>query len=413
MENEHQQSQNPTSTQVTTHTEMLIHPTKALTFKDHGFMTAGKNYGDPIAFENQLRWISEGHKVEGVFEGNQEQLQKQILENDINGKEADLSNLKNDQTHIQEDIIGDKEAQISNHKAEIAGKRIKCEEGKIVSNFNLLRGLFYGILTSILFIYLIFFYASAINAAFFRDMGEVITGSSTSDISMLMGSIFDAKGIFRLSPNLLFAYLGSAIFLSLGLLPHTFKESSFYYIKAGAVILLCLIIDALLAYKIDTGIHDIKTMMGIADPSWTWYKSVNFYLVIVFGFVAYILFGFMYEAVMKEWAKRNINAVVELEIKNLKSIIRSLEKEIIQHKVELKDLKKQIDALLLSIKNLTKELERVLTRPETLKRNMENFYAGWLHYLNGSDALEARKFECDKIYQSFNQPASQYAYNPN
>jgi len=102
-----------------------------------------------------------------------------------------------------------------------------------------------------------------------------------------------------------------------------------------------------------------------------------------------------------------------LEIKNLKSIIRGLEKEIIQHKVELKELKKQVDELILLIKNLTKELERVLTKPETLKRNMENFYAGWLTYLNGSEALEERKFECDKIYQRFNQPASQYTYNPN
>ena len=413
MENKQQQPENQTSTQVTTHTELLIHPTRAITFKDHGFMTAGKNNGDPISFENQLRWISEGHKVEGVLDGGQEQLQKQLLENNINGKEIDLSNLKNEQAHIQEVVIGDKETQISNHKAEIAGKRIKCEEGKIVSNFNWFRCIFYGILTSILFIYLIFFYASAINAAFFRDMGEVITGSSTSDISMLMGSIFDAKGIFRSSPNLLFTYLGSVIFLSLGLIPHIFKGSSFYAIKAGSVILLCLLIDGLLAYKIDSGIHDMKTMMGIGDPSWIWYKSINFYLVIVFGFVAYILFGIMYEVVMKEWSKRNINAVVELEIKNLKSIIRSLEKEIILHKVELKDLKKQVDELVLLIKNLTKELEKVLTRPETLKRNMENFYAGWLHYLNGSESLEARKFECDRIYQRFNQPASQYAYNPN
>ncbi|MBK9023822.1 MAG: hypothetical protein IPL69_07575 [Saprospiraceae bacterium] len=248
---------------------------------------------------------------------------------------------------------------------------------------------------------------------FFRDMGEVITGSSTSDISMLMGSIFDAKRYIQVKSKSIVHLPGVSNIFIARIDTTYFKGSSFYAIKAGSVILLCLLIDGLLAYKIDSGIHEMKTMMGIEDPSWIWYKSINFYLVIVFGFVAYILFGIMYEAVMKEWSKRNINAVVELEIKNLKSIIRGLEKEIIQHKVELKELKKQVDELILLIKNLTKELERVLTKPETLKRNMENFYAGWLTYLNGSEALEERKFECDRIYQRFNQPTSQYAYNPN
>ena len=52
MENKQQQPDNQTSTQVTTHTELLVHPTRAITFKDHGFMTAGKNNGDPTSFEN-------------------------------------------------------------------------------------------------------------------------------------------------------------------------------------------------------------------------------------------------------------------------------------------------------------------------------------------------------------------------
>ena len=167
--------------------------------------------------------------------------------------------------------------------------------------------------------------------------------------------------------------------------------------------MVCFIIDSLLAYKIDSGIHELKTLMGVADLGWVWYKSVNFYLVLAFGFGTYMLWGFIYEATLSEQSKKNVNARVEIEIKWLKKRIREIEFEIIAAKKELSAMQKQIDSLRLEIEKFKKDLEAALLKPEELLRNMENFYAGWLGYLNGFSENNMQKPYCEAIYKTFQQ----------
>lgn len=144
-------------------------------------------------------------------------------------------------------------------------------------------------------------------------------------------------------------------------------------------------------------------MMGIADANWIWYKSVNFYLVLAFGFGTYMLWGFIYEAAIKEYGKKDISIRVQIEIKGIKKRITELENEIIGHKSEIGDLQKQIDVLKFTIENLQRHLETALTRPDTLLRNMENFYAGWLQYLNGTSNNESKIIACENIYKGFHK----------
>ena len=98
-----------------------------------------------------------------------------------------------------------------------------------------------------------------------------------NDITLMLNSIFDVNGILSFGPQSIFTYLGAFIFFGFGILPHIFhhENSNYRLFKVIVAILVCLAIDSLLAYKIDSGIHDLKTMMGIADPDWVWYKSVN------------------------------------------------------------------------------------------------------------------------------------------
>ena len=226
-----------------------------------------------------------------------------------------------------------------------------------------------------------------------------------NDITLMLNSIFDVNGILSFGPQSIFTYLGAFIFFGFGILPHIFhhENSNYRLFKVIVAILVCLAIDSLLAYKIDSGIHDLKTMMGIADPDWVWYKSVNFYLVLAFGFGTYLLWGFIYEAVMKEHSKKNVNVRVELEIKALKKRIREIENEILAAKKEMSEMQKQIDSLKLEIEKLKKDLEAALLKPEELLRNMENFYAGWLGYLNGISETNANKSSCEQIYKTFHQ----------
>ncbi len=386
--------------------------TKSL--KDWGYTEAGLNQGDPMAFENRLRWIKAGHVVDESYDVDEELRRKKQLEAEMTLKEGEKNGKEKDQQHIKEVIIPDKENQIKLQESSIEQKQILMAEGKIQSLYIPAKFWLYSILGGIISIYLIFFYASAMNASFFRNMQQMVNSSSGDDVSLMLNSIFDAKGIFQGSAHLLFVYLGAFLFFGFGTLPHIFHDGSkWQWLKISLATLVCLSIDGLIAYKIDSGIHELKTMMGIADESWGWYKSVNFYLVLAFGFGTYILWGFIYEAAIKEHGKKNVNAKAEIEIKGIQKRIREIENEIIKHKQEISDLQKLVDALKMAIENLKKDLERALTKPETLLRNMENFYAGWLHYLNGSNSNDSKKSTCENIYRNFHQTLSVATDNRN
>ena len=415
METLNQQLEN-SSTETTNEQKEFMAPKNVAVkpLKDWGYGEAGLNQGDPLAFENRLRWIKAGHIVDESYDVDEELRRKKKLEAEMTLKEAEKNGKEKDQLHIKSVIITDKENQVKQNWDSIEQKKILMAEGRIRSLYNPARFWLYTGLCILISVYLIFFYASAMNASFFRNMQQMVNNTSGDDVSLMLNSIFDAKGIFQPSAHLLFVYLGAFLFFGFGTLPHIFHDGSkFQWLKISLGVLLCLAIDCLIAYKIDSGIHELKTMMGIGDADWAWYRSVNFYLVLAFGFGTYMLWGFIYEAAIKEHEKKNVTAKAEIEIKGIKKRIREIENEIIKHKLEISELQKIIDGLKLTIENLKKDLERALTKPETLLRNMENFYAGWLQYMNGANGNETKRITCENIYRNFHQTLSGEAANLN
>ena len=368
-----------------------------------GFEEAGVNRGDTMALESNLRAIQQGHLVDETYNADEEIRRKNTAHKDVTQKESQQTNLEKDRNHISEVIIADKEKEIKTTNLGIQEKMIQIAEGTIQSGYNGARFWLYSSLCIIISNFLIFFYASAINASFFRNMQQMVEGENLEDLSLSLNSPFDVNGLFKLGPHLPFIYLGAFIFFGFGLLPHLFhsEESKSKTIKVALAVIICLIVDALLAYKIDSGIHELKTMMGVADKGWIWYKSVNFYLVLTFGFGTYLLWGFLYEAAIKENEKKNVTAKGEIEINGLKAKIRNLENEIIAEKEKIKELEKQISALTLEIERLKKQIEQAALKPEELMRNMEHFYSGWLQYLLGLNENNSKKQACEDVYKRF------------
>lgn len=377
--------------------------------KDWGHEQAGLNRGDDAALECHLRWIREGHIVDETYNKHEEIFRKKKIEAEIISKEKEKSDKDKDQQQIKDVVIADKENQINQLKNNIEEKKIQMAEGTIKSSYSGARFWLYTSLCFFISIYLIFFYSSAINASFFRNMQQMVNSGSNDDVSLMLNSIFDVKGIFTAGPQLIFTYLGAFIFFGFGILPHIFHndKSKNSTVKVIIAVILCLVIDSLLAYKIDSGIHDLKSMMGIADPMWVWYRSVNFYLVLAFGFGTYLLWGFIYEASLTEHEKKNVNAKAEIEIKGLKKRIREIENEIILCHANIIELQKQIDSLKIEIEALKKQMEQASLKPEELRRNMEQFYAGWLVFLNGSNELNTYKEPCAIIYKQFQESLKQ------
>jgi len=377
--------------------------------REWGFEEAGLNRGDSIALESHLRWIQQGHIVDETYNADEQIKRSTKVSEDISNKEKSQINIEKDKQHVSDVIIPDKDKLISILNKDIESKKIEIAEGRVASTFNGARFWLYATLSVLITFYLIFFYASAIYASFFRSMQQMVNSGSNDDVTLMLNSIFDVKGIFQLSPQLIFTYLGAFIFFGFGILPHIFltENSKYKTIKVTLSIIICLIVDALLAYKIDSGIHELKLMMGLPDADWVWFKSINFYLVIAFGFGTYMLWGFLYEAALSEYEKKNVNVKAEIEIKGLKVKIREIENEILSLKEKIKDLQKQIDALTIEIKNLRELMEKAYLKPEELRRNMENFYAGWLGFLNGISENNMNKTSCELVYKKIQESLSE------
>jgi len=248
-------------------------------------------------------------------------------------------------------------------------------------------------------LYLLFFYASAIYSAFFRSAGLLIE-TSGDDLAMVIGSIFDMKGILNPSPNLIMVYLGSFLFFALGIIPHTIK-GKYKNLKITLFLIGTLVVDALLAYKIDNSIHEIKVLSGIAEGEWHFWSSENFYLVLAFGYLAYLVFGYVYQLMVEEKVKknpkkiaqRNINLIKE-QIKEINLVINKYQEDIVGLESKMKMIESRIDLL-------NKRLNEAMINPEVLSQSLNSFYIGWIQFLNGSLDYENQKSECNVVYKQF------------
>lgn len=372
-------------------------------FTDYAFRKAGLNNGDPYSLLTHLNWIKDGHLIDEGFNAQEHLLRKKKIEGQLDEKVDEKTRIEFEKETALNVTKADLENKIKETESEIQQVKIDLVNNKIETGYQPIRFWSYTILTVLLTAYLIFFYASSINSAFFRNPQSLIANAG-NDIAMLLDSIFDPKGIFTASSALIFTYLGAFIFFAIGMAPHSIlndHEDKYRKIKATLVMLGAFIADSALAYKIDKGLHDLKVMAGIPDMDWRFYSSINFYLVLLFGFAAYLVWGFTFEMMISEKTKKSIEIKANILIKGLKKQISELKESIVKLEEKIKLLEGQIQILKQQIDKLKRSLESAMQNPDELSRNLTSFYLGWRQFLNGSSEFDEVKVECENTYNYF------------
>ena len=383
-------------------------------FKDFGFKRAGQNLGNVLSLKAHLNWIRDGHFVDETFNGNEEHLLRQQAENKILSKDEEKEKIEGDKktaTEVNKPTI---ERKIKDLNDEIQQTRIDLADKTLQTGYEPIRHWSYVSLTILLTAYLIFFYSSSIYSAFFRNPESMIANAG-SDITMLLDSIFDTKGIFTLSSALLFSYLGSFIFFAIGMAPHSILngDGNFKKTKAAIIIFMAFIADSALAFKIDKGLHDLKMMAGVPDADWHFYTSINFYLVLLFGFAAYLVWGFMFEMMLKEKTKKSADIKAAIIIKGLKEEISLLRIELSNLEARIIELETQLKSIESQLEQLKKELEKRLQNPDALSQNLTSFYMGWQQYLNNTTEFINEKDLCEQTFNEFIQSQFQQVISAN
>lgn len=368
-------------------------------FTNYGFQQSGLNSGDATSLKTFLSWIKDGFVVDENYSEKEANEKRKSLESEIEDKKDEKQKVIADKKVIEDVQIPNKKQDRTDLNNNIANIQNELDNEMLETGFQSTNYYLYTILTVLLSVYLIFFYASTIYSAFFRSAGLLVE-TSGDDLAMVIGSIFDMNGILNPSPNLIIIYFGSFLFFALGIIPHTLK-GKYRKLKIGFFLFITLIVDALLAYKIDKSIHEIKVMSGIGEQDWSFWASENFYLVLAFGYLAYLVFGYMYQLMIEEKVKKNPKKIAQRNITLIKEQISEINIAINKYEEKIVELESQIQMLENRIEHLTKRLNETMINPEILSKSLNSFYIGWRQFLNGSTEIDLEKRECEDVYKTF------------
>lgn len=229
-------------------------------------------------------------------------------------------------------------------------------------------------------IYLFVFYISASYSAFFKDFE---TGSLTA-------AIFDANALSKaLSDGLLEAiFVGTIpfVFMGLGYLVHMFQKTkkAISYIKLFALFVLTFMFDVILAYLIEKKIFDFERVLGESFSPSIAIKSVNFWGIIFAGFVVYIIWGLVFDFVMKE--HENVDKI--------KSFIRNKKEEIKNTQIKKSELATKIESLKHEITSINGRISELQSKIDgfvfPVKEYLHYHYQykeGWYQAINAELAL--------------------------
>ena len=198
------------------------------------------------------------------------------------------------------------------------------------------------------------------------------------------------KGIISFMIILLFAFLP----LACGMIIHYGNKYS-----KGFAFSTVLILDLLIAYKISEVMHDARYLAGKTTEGWVGHEvftNPNFYFVVLLGFVAFIIWGFLLDLLLTEIDKRHPDSVREKKIKEKTLLENKIEAylqevdglnrdasnfdhNIIELKSRLKGLNRKLNFLPAELK---KKLSLAETDFESTQKSIEKRKEQYLNYLN-------------------------------
>jgi hypothetical protein len=275
-------------------------------------------------------------------------------------KESYVNEQKNRETEIKaltvsletkEEQLKNKNTEIENHqntieklKAEILDLPRNPEKYNVKASKGASSKFWIGAILLIpITLYLLTFYISTSYSAFFKSFDAKVT---------VIQSVLDAQALTKAwNEGLIegaFVTLIPFVFLGLGFLIHMFSENKTWvnYVKLGILFVVTFIFDAILAYEIESKLYELnKTFESPPFDLKIAFTKNQFWGIIFAGFIVYIIWGLVFDFVMKEHREKD-KIKNEQEIKQ-KNVLFLLEK--------INVLKKEIEEVLVNIGN-TKEL---------------------------------------------------------
>ncbi|PJJ07032.1 hypothetical protein CLU83_0164 [Flavobacterium sp. 1] len=357
-----------------------------ITYYQSGFAASVRATGRPIVLRACLQ---------NLFSSFEDQCRKQILEQERlkqpykEEQEKNKTELKKSETAIA--IYEQKESEfnsiIDNIQQEIVD--VKVNPKKYIDDGKGQKAQFYVGLILILPItlYLLVFYISASYSAFFKEFSD----------DSLTAAIFDADALtnsFKASwlEGVLVITI-PFVFMGLGYIIHMVQKgkgikNTFRMIALFAITFL---FDGLLAYIIEKKIYDFNKTPD--SPTYNLriaLEQAEFWMIIFAGFVVYIIWGLVFDFVMKE--HENMDKI-RVFIRGKKEELANLGKVKLENSNKLNDFKQKVVSINGTIRELQSKIDGFVFPVKEYLNYHHQYKEGWYQAIGTEIALPHREKE--------------------
>jgi hypothetical protein len=305
--------------------KMNIGESEKITFNQLGFRSAQSSQSAPDAIEGFLeivydKFLEEQKLDEQGLKDRVSKLRSEVQQEKARKQDA-IAEINYNKRNKE-----DKEKEIE--ELEIEKIDIRNGDGETADTAPFVIGAF---ITLLLTLYLFVFYSSSGYSAFY--------GIKPGSLGFINPNVFaDAtnKGGGVIALIILFP----VIFLGLGFLIHDSLEKNKkltddnkprQYGIIITLLLITLIADTFIGYKISEGVHNNEFNAGHSDKLWEFsmiFFDINFYLVLILGFVVYVIWGFLLHYVLSHPYLKTESEKIKLLIENINNRISDKRKEL-------------------------------------------------------------------------------------
>lgn len=379
------------------------------TYHETGYRDSTRNNGNHTALSICLDAIYSKFQNE----------EKELVEKQKRLKEPYLNEQKNKETEIKGFTVSldNKEDQIKNNGTDIENVQDKIEKLKFeindlprnpeMYNVKATKGastkFWIGLIILIpISLYLFTFYISTSYSAFFKNFdanGNIIQ------------SVLDAQAFNKAWDEGplegAFVTLIPFVFLGLGYLIHMFGEnkSMVNYSKVALLFIITFVFDAILAYEIESKLYELNKTFSSPpfDLSIAFTKN-QFWGIIFAGFIVYIIWGLVFDFVMKEHKEKD--KIRHEQTRRQKDILIHLEKVegLKNQKEEIRNNIGSIKELIAKAKGRIEELQNiidgVIIPTKDYKLYASEYMQGWITNIN--ERIHSQKL-VDECMEKYNE----------